>query len=142
MSSVDTISGGITFTPPISWKEIREKGERFILRSRESGADRLLWLVMTQESVEKDEGTLYVTKGTSFEVSNADELNARGLVAEVEDILKTFRLGPEGERVFEVGLVVYGEHPGKIWRVRTVNGEVVTEQARITWPDGTEVFRT
>lgn len=136
----DYIDGELTFTPPISWKEISDNGERFVKTHNDKERDRLLWLVVEEGvPVEINGGTLIPKHGASFRISEADELSAEGLLMEVQDILKTFCVGPEGQRTFEGTIQVWGEHPGNIWRVRIYNGCTAKEEhVTCTWPDGTK----
>lgn len=132
MGYTSYLSGEITITPPIPWSELQ--GSPFVRTPERKEYDRLVWLRMTEETVETNEGTLIRKHAVAIRPSEADELRADGLARQVQEIVTAHGDG----RTFEGLFLVRGEESPDLWRVRVEDGRAVEERPRITWPDGTE----
>lgn len=133
MGYVSYLSGEIAIDPPIRWSELY--GSPFVPTEGCKEWDRLVWLRLVEEPVETDEGTLTRKAAVAIRPSQADELRADGLRAEVQEIVEAHGEG----RTFTGQILVRGSISPDIWRVQVVNGCALDERPTIKWFDGTDV---
>lgn len=132
MGYTSYLSEEITIDPPIPWADLHDSP--FIRTSDRREYERLVWLRMEEQDVETDEGTLTHKRAVAIRPSTADELRARGLVDEVQEIVNAHGRG----RAFTGYILVTGEESPDIWRVAVEDGQAVEVRPKIVWPDGTE----
>lgn len=132
MGYTSYLSGEITIDPPIPWGELQRS--LFVPTPERNEWDRLAWLRVVQETEEIDEGTLIRREAVAIRPSEADELRAHGLAADVQAIIDAHGHG----RTFSGFIFVRGAESPDIWRVAVEDGRAVEVRPRIIWPDGTE----
>lgn len=130
MSYYTDIEGMITFSPPLTWSEIKasdlDAGEdsRF-------GDTHDIQLDTRAETVEMPEGVLTRFSAASLIVACTDESRAYLIKDELEGFVKQFGQG----RTFDGYFECTGVRQGDVWRLEVVNGKVVRTNAKLVWDD-------
>lgn len=141
MGYPDQLAGGITFDPPVTYKEFRDTN--FWKRSGDQEADRLVWLDIVEESGETDDGPVTIRRAVGIRPAD-DEVRADNLAREIREIISAFcRTSDGGDRAFQGEILVYhdGSPVSTVRRVRVcdASGLLAEETAKLVWPDGTDV---
>lgn len=132
MGYTSSVYGEISISPPLNAAELRAAGVTTVssilavqdsLRVRVEVVDR-----------ETDEGVLRVSRGVALVVAHEEEFRAYSL----ERDLRSLAVGWSDGHDLSGVLVVSGEDQGDVWRLVVQAGEVVRENARLTWADGSD----
>ena len=128
MGYYSRISGEISVHPPLRWSEVKDTP--FISQSR----SRLLRIRIEEETQPVDDGEIITRRGVCIEDDIGDSAKYYNLEAELSEIAETYP-----DHRFDGYIVRVGESNGDIERYSIHKGRVQTEQAIVTWPDGTPV---
>lgn len=126
MGNLTTIAGEIHITPPLTWKEIRDKG---YIDGFPEGQWSAVRLVVSSEETETDDGTVTRKEGVAVIPSEVGPYKAYNLEARVQRIIKDFP-----RHSFHGYLECVGDE-GELWRVYAKNREVRKVEPEIVWPD-------
>ncbi len=131
MGYISYLTGEITIDPPLTNAEIRESG---LLASKGSWLD--VKLRIGEQQVETDDGTLL-------------RRTADALIPGTEDGFKAYEFGShlaaavrkldDGTRHLTGEIVRVGGDAGDVERWIVRDGQITSEQAKLIWPDGSEV---
>ena len=123
------VSGEITITPPISWKELQEKG--YNKEGRWTSDWTHVRLEVEAETVSTDDGELTRYTAEAIVPSTDDSFKAYGLTKHVQKIVDDF---PEHD--FTGGYFqVEGEDNVDLWRVYVRRGKTIEVKPEIKWPE-------
>lgn len=134
MSYDSRIRGGISFEPPLNYREIRKWEETAVPSSLPSRSRRKslyqrecsIKLVRDSKVQTTDQGRVEVITAASIEPAN-------GATYLQDDLTRFVELFGEG-RCFDSGTFdVAGERNGDVWRLKVENGEVVRQDATLVW---------
>ncbi len=136
MGYYSSVYGRIMIDPPLTAPELREigvtgtasdYGRKFIPEGQNS-----LRVVVQDEYRDTDEGRLTIMRGVSLVVAYEEEFRAHTLEQDLGKLVDRWL-----DRLSGV-LVVSGEDQGDVWRLVVTAGEVVREDAFLTWPGGAD----
>ena len=122
--------GEIRISPPLKWSEFRDLD---IYTNDER--DRLLRLRVSELTTNTEVGEVVIRTAVAIEDTlEGESRKCYSLEEELAVIAQTFPM-----REFSGHVIRAGEENGDIERLTIVNGRLVTEQAILTWPDGSRV---
>lgn len=136
MSYLASVDGQFVISPPLEWFQIRES--RFYLDNKGtvSRDDPGIVLLVEEEISETDKGFSTV-RTCSVAVPWRESFDCRNLEKDATafvEAMKKIDRSVSGEMV-----VTSTEYAGDIWRVVIDKDGARKEEARFTWPDGSEV---
>lgn len=126
MGYYSRLSGEIQIDPPLRWSEIKDS--RFL----PINADLVYRL--TVECGEDDNGERTVVRAVAIKPATDQAWKHDDIPALLAEIV-----AEHPDRRYAGHLIRIGEEQGDVERYRVQDGQVVSEQARIAWPDGTTV---
>jgi hypothetical protein len=122
------VDGQIDVTPPLTWKELQEKGYS------EDGRYTPDWtcvrLEVSSETVSTDEGVLTRFTADAIVPSTDDSFKAYGLMKDVQKIVSDFP-----DHTFSGYLYVEGEENNDMWRLYVKDGKAIQVKPEIVWPE-------
>jgi hypothetical protein len=135
MGYTSIVHGEVVITPPLTAVELRAAGLTGLTRTSSIPGDQAsLRVRIEEEDRETDEGVLRVTRGVALVVAYQDEFRAGSLERDLQTLIANWADGHS----FSGVLVVSGEDQGDVWRLVVEADEVVREDARLTWLDGSD----
>jgi hypothetical protein len=134
MSNPTHITGRITITPPLPWKEIKDSPylkANTREQRRYNYPDALL--EVDERTVQTDEGELVRREAVAVIPDEGADASARTLIQDLQAIIDA-NPGHEFTGRFDCE----GEENADIWRAVIRNRRVVRVSAMIVWPEGSE----
>jgi Family of unknown function (DUF6205) len=132
MSNPTHITGRITITPPLPWKQVKDSPYlKANARAQRLWPDALLEVV--EATVQTDDGELTRREAVAIIPDEGAETSARTLISDVQAIIDA---NPEHE--FTGRFNCEGEENSDIWRAVIRDRRVARVNAMIVWPEGSE----
>jgi hypothetical protein len=130
MGYYSRVSGSIRINPPLTWAECKATG---LLVEANKNVDSDVRLEIETETRDTEDGVVTTHRGVALIPAWEDEAKYYRL----DDSLSRAVALAGGNHTFTGHLVREGEEQGDVERYSIVDGQVVTEKARMTWADGT-----
>lgn len=129
MGDVVHATGSVAINPPLEWGDLTDK-DRWLAARRRGSVWTDVLLVVTEESVDTQEGTLFRKSATRI-VANDGESDMRDLEENIQEIVTR-----HGDRQFTGYIECRSTDYGDVWRVMVRDGKVRRVDPIITWPEG------
>lgn len=133
MGYVTHADGFISIEPPLTWGQIKESP--FLPEGYGFGnEDCDIALVITEVSVETDEGILVVRTAPKVQQRHAEEPRNNSIEAHLQALVDAF---PGHE--FTGRFNMEGEDSGDLWRVKVIGRKVRRFDPTFVWPEESEL---
>lgn len=133
MSYTGSVNGHFQIEPPLKWAEIKDS--RFYLEDKDMSFETAVVLAVDRDDKETDDGVSIIFT-SSAAVPWRESFDCRGLERDTKALAKDLA---ETGRTLRGVMTVSGDWATDVWRVVADGDGVRKEEARFTWPDGSEV---